>query len=795
DTPYIVTATDFGFADVDGNTMTQVQITTLEAVGALQLSGLDVILNQVISRTDIDAGNLRYTPVPDGNGTGYDSFGFRVHDGTVYSLNSYSMSVDVTGVNDAPIAVADSDSTAEDFPVTTLNVLLNDTDVDGDLLSVSTADTSSANGALVTNNSNGTFVYNPPLNFNGSDSFGYTVSDGKGGTAVGTVTITVGPINDPPVALDDGGFTQQRASLRSSSVEVAGTSVLPSVNANGRFVTFWSDDPALVANDKNGVFDLYIRDTLNDLTVRATVNSAGVEADTGEKIPALLHTAAISADSRYVLFESRATNLGTQNLGPYYSELYTFDRLGATTTAMLLGCKGGGPNGDSYEADATPDFNTFVFTSLATDPWPACWTITDVNKVSDIYLRRFNTSLYMRVSVDSKGGEANGASFHPSLSDDGLVVAFASSASNLIVGDTNGVDDILLKNVPDGVVTRVSVDSLGKESDGHSWGPSISADGTRIAFVSSATNLVGGDANGVADIFLHDASTGTTRRISVDSLGVEAKGPSDAPHISKDGRFVTFVSQASNLVADDLNGVADLFVHDTVSGQTRRLSLNTLGVEANGASATPRFSGDGRHVVYGSAADNLVSVDKNALDDAFITTMTEITTVAQFSVTTPNLMLNDSDVDSTFAIKGFTQPSNGSVTDNGNATFDYLPNVGVVGIDAFSYTINDGALADTAWVWLASETANFPPNGVADSATTISPNQVTITVLANDFDLDGDKLTVSAADASSINGGKVTLNLDDTITFSPGSLGLDSFTYTVTDGVASSVVAVTVNVQ
>ena len=114
DTAYTFSAADFNFSDVDGDSLASVEITSLESLGALQLSGVDVTLNQLISRADIDAGNLTFTPAADANGAGYDSFAFTVNDGTTDSLSSYTMTVDVTAVNDAPVAVGDGYSTDED---------------------------------------------------------------------------------------------------------------------------------------------------------------------------------------------------------------------------------------------------------------------------------------------------------------------------------------------------------------------------------------------------------------------------------------------------------------------------------------------------------------------------------------------------------------------------------------------------------------------------------------------------------------------------------------------------------
>ena len=227
-----------------------------------------------------------------------------------------------------------------------------------------------------------------------------------------------------------------------------------------------------------------------------------------------------------------------------------------------------------------------------------------------------------RVSVDSSGAQANGGSRRTTISGDGRYVAFASEASNLISGDTNGTGDIFVHDRQTGQITRVSVDSSGAEANGGSDAPFISSDGRYVAFYSDASNLVAGDTNGMIDIFVHDRQTGATTRVSVDSSGAEANGNSAdvyfAIAISGDGRFVVFQSEASNLVAGDTNGVEDIFVHDRQTGVTSRVSVNSSGGEANASSIAPSISNDGRFVTFSSGATNLVAGDTNGKTDVFV---------------------------------------------------------------------------------------------------------------------------------------------------------------------------------
>jgi hypothetical protein len=217
-----------------------------------------------------------------------------------------------------------------------------------------------------------------------------------------------------------------------------------------------------------------------------------------------------------------------------------------------------------------------------------------------------------RMSVDSSGAQADAMSYSGEISVDGRFVVFDSEAGNLVPGDTNGLADVFLRDRQLGTTTRVSVDAAGAQVAG-GGGPTISADGRFVAFDSGANNLVTGDTNNFADIFVKNTQTGAVSRVTVDSAGTQANNDSSSPSISGDGRYVAFVSDASNLVANDVNGAADVFVHDSQTGQTVRASVN-----ANGSSFDPSISTDGRFVVFSSGATNLISNDTNGRNDIFV---------------------------------------------------------------------------------------------------------------------------------------------------------------------------------
>lgn len=253
------------------------------------------------------------------------------------------------------------------------------------------------------------------------------------------------------------------------------------------------------------------------------------------------------------------------------------------------------------------------------------------------------------VEAASVSTESNGHSYTPSSSRNGRYIAFRSSASNLVADDTNGKDDIFVRDRGTAVVSRVSVDSSGIETCFSSYDPSISADGRYVAFHSNSTTLVTGDTNAVTDVFVHDRATATTTRISLSSSGAQANGASYAPSVSADARYVAFESDASNLVTSDTNGVRDVFVRDRSASLTTRASISSSGAQANGASNAPSISGDGRYVAFETSASNFSVFDQNATRDVYLRDRTGNSTVwasagsngaANGSSTSPSISAN-----------------------------------------------------------------------------------------------------------------------------------------------------------
>ena len=214
-----------------------------------------------------------------------------------------------------------------------------------------------------------------------------------------------------------------------------------------------------------------------------------------------------------------------------------------------------------------------------------------------------------RVSVSRAGRQGNSWSGDPSTSADGRFVAFWSRATDLVARDTNGYEDIFVRDRERGTTELVSVSSAGEQADDWSWSPAISADGRFVAFTSYATNLATGDAHDWSDVFVRDRTSGTTERVNVSSAGEQANDGAGDPSTSADGRFVAFSSFASNLVAGDTNGMPDVFVRDRERGMTELVSVSTAGEQANDGPSDPSISADGRFVAFVSESTNLVAGD------------------------------------------------------------------------------------------------------------------------------------------------------------------------------------------
>ena len=293
---------------------------------------------------------------------------------------------------------------------------------------------------------------------------------------------------------------------------------------------------------------------------------------------------------------------------------------GAQPATELISVTPGGASADEVAAFGRPQWSAngrVVFTSASSKLVPG-----DTNGRRDVFVRDLATGTTTLVSTGLNGLPANNDSDDASISADGRYVAFGSLASNLVAGDTNSFSDVFLRDLETGTTTRLSVPPGGGQANGHSalGSPAmISANGRFVAFSSIAQNLAPGKPDFTREVYVADREAGTVVRASVPQGGGWENGASDAASVSNDG-VVAFQSAASNLVANDGNGARDVFLRDTSAGTTLLVSHAPTGETANGASSAglPGITPDGAHVVFTSAASNLVSDDTNLAGDVFL---------------------------------------------------------------------------------------------------------------------------------------------------------------------------------
>lgn len=402
--------------------------------------------------------------------------------------------------------------------------------------------------------------------------------------------------------------TTERVNIRTDgSVENLASSTAAGITADGSAVIFNSSGLYFDAADSNEVPDPFLRD---GATTAALITLPGGSQGGGHSINGYL---AGSAETGYLVFTSRGSNFVAGDEGSA-TDIFVRSMASGEIHRASLSNSGEAPNASSYGPTVTPDGRYASFFSYATNLEPINTGFANY----EVFLRDLQTQSTSLVSQNTDGSSSgNGLSQWPRLSDDGRFVAFYSDASNLVVGDNNGVGDIFVRDRLLGQTRRVSVSSSGVEANAASWRSILSADGSLVAFESAASNLVAGDTNGVRDVFVHDLGNGSTVLLSR-TAAAQGNGASQLPDLSRDGRYLVFHSDASNLVAGDTNGLRDVFLLDRQSGSLRRVSVASNGSQGDQASDYGSVSTDGRYVAFRSDASNLVPGDSNGKTDIFV---------------------------------------------------------------------------------------------------------------------------------------------------------------------------------
>jgi Tol biopolymer transport system component len=419
-----------------------------------------------------------------------------------------------------------------------------------------------------------------------------------------------------------------RVSVTSTGGELNGSSRAPALTSDGHYLAFVSTATVLLpagtlpTDPGWGKAQVYRKDLVTGDVLLMSQSTAGVLANGDSSGPS------ISDNGRWIAFSSSADNLlgpgvdtntvadvfvrdvGTSLVLPSTIRVSVVTGTGAQGSNSALGVGSVDPviSGDGTEVSFTSDLQDI-------------WSTPLVNLNPNVF-RHPNapTGPTDLVSVNHAGAEANGLSGSPSISADGNTISFFSDATNLLASATNGKRHIYVRNMTGGVTELVAQSTLGKEGndiDGDL--SSVSADGSRVAFSSLATNL-DTDTNPFFDVFLRIRGVSTTL-ISKSTSGVQGFGDSKDPVLSGDGRYVAYTSIAANLVPNDTNGNLDVFWTDTVTGQTLRVSVGSYGSQANndsGSQSRSSITADGRFVAFDSIANNLIAVDGNGSDDIFL---------------------------------------------------------------------------------------------------------------------------------------------------------------------------------
>lgn len=402
-------------------------------------------------------------------------------------------------------------------------------------------------------------------------------------------------------------FVNELITIDSSGVQSNGYTPSDSpvsISKDGRYVSFTSTATNLVANDTNAKLDIFVRDRVSGSTVRASTDTSGAQANNSSS------ESRISANGRYVVFVSSATNLVAGDTNAK-NDLFVKDLQSGNTSLVSVSTAGalGNYHSGVYEFDISADGRFIVFDSTATN-----LVSGDNNGAADIFVRDTILNTTIRLSVSDTGTEGNSFSYKPSISCDGSIVAYISYASNLISGDTNGNYDLIVVDRVGG--HRIINASIASVTGGSYGKPDVSCDGSTVSFLSTATDLVAGDTNAKTDIFTYSINASSFEGVSVDSSGSQGNGHADGGVLSNDGRYVAFISNASNMVTGDTNAKADAFIRDRQSGTTERVSMRTSSIEITRNVLDLEISADGKYVVF-NTVDNLVTSDLNISEDVF----------------------------------------------------------------------------------------------------------------------------------------------------------------------------------
>ncbi|MFV9691260.1 MAG: Ig-like domain-containing protein [Desulfobacteria bacterium] len=719
-------------SDVDGN---------LDPSTATVLSGPS---NGTV--TNNNDGTFTYTP--DENFFGTDSFEYQVCD-TDELCDTATVTIDVTPVNDPPVALDDSASTEEDTPVE-IDAVANDSDVDGNLDPSTAEVVSGPSNGTVTNNGDGTFIYTPDENFFGTDSFEYQVCDTDGLCDTATVTVAVATGNDPPVAVDDYASTDEdtavdiNATTNDSDVDGnldPSTAEVVNGPSNGQVVNngdgtftytpdenfFGTDSFEYQVCDTDGLCDTAMV-TINVIQVKHPPVANDDSATTPEDTPVDIDVADNDSDVDGNLDPSTATVIGDPSHGTMVNNNGTF----------------------TYTPD--PNFNgTDSFVYQVCDTTNLCDTATVNIVVTPV------NDPPVALNDSESTDEDTAVDINATTNDSDVDNNLDPSTAEVVNGPSNGT----VVNNNDGTFT---------------YTPAENFNGTD-SFVYQVC-----DTGGLCDT--------ATVNVNVNPVNDPPVALNDSASTDED-TAVTINATAND---SDVDGNLDPSTATVVSGPSNGTVVNN---NDGTFTYTPdeNFNGIDSFEYQVCDTDGLcdtaiVTVAVAALNDPPVANNDEVTTPEDAEVII-NATANDTDVDNNLdpsTASVVSGPSNGTVVNNNDGTFTYTPAENFNGSDSFVYEVCDlEGLCDTAEVIVNVTPVNDPPVAVDDAYITMQDTTLTVDapgVLVNDSDVDGDTIVVDSFDAFSQFGGSVSANPDGSFSYTPASgfAGFDTFTYTISDG-------------
>jgi hypothetical protein len=383
-------------------------------------------------------------------------------------------------------------------------------------------------------------------------------------------------------------------------------STFVSVSDDGIFVAFQSSDPSLPGY-RVGVKQVYLRDRAAGTTTLVSRTHANRSAgSTGEA-----YECRVSGNGRYVVFTSPGGDMLSGSDGNGIDDVYLWDRTTDSMERISVASGGGDANEISYQASVSNDGNLVAFTSLASN-----LASSDTNNRSDIYLRNRTTGVTSRVSVSSANVQGTSSSFYPAVAGNGRYIAFSSLSSNLVAADTNASIDVFVRDLQLNTTTRVSLTTSGVQLGASSNHPDISDNGRYVTFDTRAVNHGLSDSNGANDVCVRDTVGNTLTVISTSSTnaGSTSTGIAEFPAICGDGSTICYSTFFSDIVAD-----SDAIVrYDRITGTSSNAHVDSTGIAGNAAPGLSAINGDGTVIAFESISNNLVTGDNNGTVDCFV---------------------------------------------------------------------------------------------------------------------------------------------------------------------------------